>query len=291
MAAAAHPKTVIPAFFLIGLVFIPIGVTLFLASQRVVQLTLDYSLCSTAPPDFAPASGGISRWRYDPATRVCQLQFAVPSDMAPPVFLYYRLTNFYQNNRRYVKSFDLKQLGGQADQGPTDLENCEPLRFADPATQVVVGGANVTVLPGAVYYPCGLIANSLFSDEISDLSCVAASGLSQCQATATAPALSYPFASDKIAWPADADRFGMTQWTQKPDWQRKIVPPPFWRIAFPQFRDGYTLENLPNLKEFHRLHVWMRTAGLPTFRKLWGSSETQLFQGTWQINITQSIYN
>ena len=28
---------------------------------------------------------------------------------------------------------------------------------------VVVNGTNVTVLPGAIYYPCGLIANSMFS--------------------------------------------------------------------------------------------------------------------------------
>jgi LEM3 (ligand-effect modulator 3) family / CDC50 family len=32
----------------------------------------------------------------------------------------------------------------------------------------------------------------------------------------------------------------------------------------------------------------MRTAGLPTFRKLWGSNHNYLASGTWQITITQS---
>jgi hypothetical protein len=79
--------------------------------------------------------------------------------MKGPVFLYYRLTNFYQNNRRYVKSFDVKQLGGAAN---TDLDNCEPLKHASNNT-VVVNGVSTPVQPTAIYYPCGLIANSMFS--------------------------------------------------------------------------------------------------------------------------------
>jgi hypothetical protein len=204
--------------------------------------------------------------------------------------MYYRLTNFYQNNRRYVKSFDLKQLGGVADLGVSDT--CEPLRYPPANTTVVVDGQTVPILPGAVYYPCGLIANSLFSDIIGNLTCVNSNfnfpNNAQCN-PASNTTYQYAFAQSNIAWPADAERFGMTEWVNQPDWQRKIVPPPFWRTAFPEFANGYNASNIPNLKSWQALQVWMRTAGLPTFRKLWGSNTANVLpQGTWQVNIVQS---
>jgi hypothetical protein len=64
--------------------------------------------------------------------------------------LYYRLTNFYQNHRRYVKSVDQGQLQGQnltAAQLDSD-GGCTPLTNAPN---------------GKPYYPCGLIANSQFN--------------------------------------------------------------------------------------------------------------------------------
>ena len=82
--------------------------------------------------------------------QVCLIRFTVPTDFTPPVMLYYRLTNFYQNHRRYVKSVDEGQLKGEnktAAQLSSD-GGCTPL----------------TVAPnGKPYYPCGLIANSLFN--------------------------------------------------------------------------------------------------------------------------------
>jgi hypothetical protein len=81
---------------------------------------------------------------------VCLIRFTVPTDFTPPVMLYYRLTNFYQNHRRYVKSVDEGQLQGQnktADQLNSD-GGCTPLIVAPN---------------GKPYYPCGLIANSLFN--------------------------------------------------------------------------------------------------------------------------------
>jgi len=64
--------------------------------------------------------------------------------------LYYRLTNFFQNHRRYVKSVDEGQLQGQ-NLTAAQLEkdgSCIPL---------------ITAPNGKPYYPCGLIANSFFN--------------------------------------------------------------------------------------------------------------------------------
>lgn len=85
--------------------------------------------------------------------------------MPAPVYMYYRLTNFYQNNRKYVKSFDLNQLKGSAIMDPNGLApECDPLKNYPEDTFVIQEGKNVTVPKGTgVIYPCGLIANSMFS--------------------------------------------------------------------------------------------------------------------------------
>ena len=72
----------------------------------------------------------------------------MPSTLEPTVLLYYKLTNYYQNHRRYVKSIDMNQLLGKY-VAPSDLQsgNCKPLgRIGDQGV-----------------YPCGLIANSMFN--------------------------------------------------------------------------------------------------------------------------------
>jgi LEM3 (ligand-effect modulator 3) family / CDC50 family len=85
----------------------------------------------------------------DPSKHMqCRLQFELPADFKHPVFVYYKLTNFYQNHRRYVQSLSTDQLKGKAVSIST-LSNCKPL-------------ASVGDKP---IYPCGLIANSVFNGE------------------------------------------------------------------------------------------------------------------------------
>lgn len=80
----------------------------------------------------------------------CVLDFTVPETMTGPVFMYYRLTNFYQNHRQYIKNYDATQLGGNKVDTYTLDTNCGPL------------GTNQDNL---VVYPCGLIANSMFNGK------------------------------------------------------------------------------------------------------------------------------
>lgn len=78
----------------------------------------------------------------------CYIQFDVPIDLDPTVFLYYKLTNFYQNHRRYVKSLNSDQLkGNHVSVGTLSGGDCKPL----------------DVIDGKAVYPCGLIANSVFN--------------------------------------------------------------------------------------------------------------------------------
>ena len=69
--------------------------------------------------------------------------------------MYYGLTNFYQNHRRYVKSRDDNQLRGiLGQQASTD---CTPFM------EVTENGEKKTIVP------CGAIANSLFSGKLDQL--------------------------------------------------------------------------------------------------------------------------
>lgn len=48
----------------------------------------------------------------------------------------------------------------------------------------------------------------------------------------------------------------------------------------------YETEGPPDLSQDEHFMVWMRTAGLPNFRKLYGRSITpNLDAGTWQIDV------
>ncbi|ODN00473.1 putative ALA-interacting subunit 4 [Orchesella cincta] len=85
--------------------------------------------------------------------RICSTEFTVPFDMHTPVYIYYEITNFHQNHRLYTKSKDDHQLFGRLydfqDQ-PVIPYGCSPAELIDRT--------------GKVYYPCGAIAGSMFSD-------------------------------------------------------------------------------------------------------------------------------
>jgi len=149
-----------------------------------------------APVDsWAKAPGGTFEWRQIPrpddtmpdsfATSVCQLRFHVPRPMDAPVMLYYRLSNYYQNQRLYVRSVNWDQLRGDALRSK-ELGDCDPLVQPDGEGS-------------KVYYPCGMIANSMFSDQIKDP--VGEDGTV------------YEFPPKDITWPSDASRYGPSKYS------------------------------------------------------------------------------
>jgi len=94
------------------------------------------------PPQFNPNQ--LSYWS-------CKIQFDIPTQLDPPIFFYYHLTNFYQNHRRYVKSFDADQLKGVAVSQANLQKNCKPMAVTPDGYSI---------------YPCGLIANSQFNGKL-----------------------------------------------------------------------------------------------------------------------------
>ena len=191
-------------------------------------------------------------------TPVCTIQFTIPNSIGSPVYLYYRLTNFYQNHRRYVKSLDLSQLKGQAVSASTiGSSACNPLKLID----------------GKPIYPCGLIANSIFNDTIPSPTLVSSSGGQDAQ--------NYTMSTTGIAWASDLELYGKTAY--KAD---EVAPPPNWAKRYPGGYNSSAGFEMPDLSTYEEFAVWMRTAGLPTFSKLALRNDRDVMvEGTYEIAI------
>ena len=83
----------------------------------------------------------------------CKVNYTIEYDFDPPIYFHYKLTNFYQNHRSYVKSRSENQLQGT---NREDNADCDP-----GEVKTASGGP----FKGEIMLPCGLIANSFFNDK------------------------------------------------------------------------------------------------------------------------------
>ncbi|EHA98507.1 Cell cycle control protein 50A [Heterocephalus glaber] len=98
--------TVLPTF-IIGLIYIPISISIFVTSNNVREIEIDY----TGTEPSSPCNKCLSP---DVTPCVCIINFTLEKAFEGNVFMYYGLSNFYQNHRRYVKSRDDSQLNGDS---------------------------------------------------------------------------------------------------------------------------------------------------------------------------------
>ncbi|XP_037603398.1 cell cycle control protein 50B [Sebastes umbrosus] len=224
---------VIPGFVVIGLAFIGIGVALFVTSQSIQVLELDYT-------GVAPGSECFKCTDPKPTPCVCELTFDIDTLFKGPVFFYYGLANYFQNYRRYGASKDDSQLSGDLDafKGPDDT--CAPYDYDSNDKPIV---------------PCGSIANSMFNDTFKLYQIV--NGTKKL----------VPFDGKGIAWWTDYNvKYRNPSVTPLKDAFNGTVKPLFWP------RPAYELDTAdPANNGFinQDFLVWMRRAALPDFRKLY----------------------
>lgn len=157
-----------------------------------------------------------------------------------------------------MQSLDLEQMSGKAVPNATiESGKCDPLR-TEPST-------------GKAYYPCGLVANSQFNDSIGN--------------PLDLDARAYYSMTDKgIAWDSDKELIKNTEYQP---WQ--VVPPPYWHNRYP---NGYNATNMPKLHEDEHFMVWMRTAGLPTFSKLYKRNDViAMPAAVYELDIVDSMFS
>jgi hypothetical protein len=88
----------------------------------------------------------------------CNVTLELDRDMDEPVFLYYELTNFNQNNRYYRRSINWEQLRGE-DQTDKEIFTCKPYdRIAD------LGYTPDGFDKDDTMNPCGIGAKTFFND-------------------------------------------------------------------------------------------------------------------------------
>ncbi|GJQ12776.1 hypothetical protein GpartN1_g4567.t1 [Galdieria partita] len=256
------PGWVISTLFLGGLVCVIIGGIILGYSNRVIRYSKRYDNipecdvgAEVAQPNFA---------------KTCSVSIDVTKQMKAPVFLYYKLNNFYQNHRRYVASRSDQQLHGDIVKISSLKRQCAPGPYAfNSTTNMSLDGQYYiqsayrsnsseinNELDSRLVIPCGLVAWSFFNDTI---------GVNQSITFVNSDNkfVNISFSTKGIAWNSDID----TKFRPGPD-------PPF------------SSEN-DDLITDEAFMVWMRVAALPNFQKLYGVIRNgSLEPGRYIFNIT-----
>lgn len=224
---------VIPGFVLIGLAFIGIGVALYVTSQGIQVLELDYTGVEQNSPCFKCTD-------LNTKNCVCELEFSIDSLFKGPVFFYYGLSNYFQNYRRYGVSKDDDQLSGDLANFKAPSDSCSPYEYDSNNNPIV---------------PCGSVANSMFNDTF------------QLYQNVQGTKKPVPFDGKGIAWWTDYNvKYRNPSITPLKNAFNGTVKPLFWS------KPAYELDPTdPANNGFinQDFLVWMRRAALPNFRKLY----------------------
>ncbi|XP_063926292.1 cell cycle control protein 50A-like [Zophobas morio] len=242
------PSTVVPCFYFIGVCFLTFGAVLQASNRKVKEVEVDYTECG-ALEAASQTCANILIADIKASCR-CQVSFTLPERWKEKdIYLYYNLNNYYQNHRRFTTSRDNYQLYGSTSADKT----CDPL--------ATVGNTSIA--------PCGLIANSFFNDSfiLKDPSgkVVTLSG-------------------KDISWSTDKTRFKNPppQYNLKEAF-KNTTRPPYWTFEvyeMPSSGDGYG-----NGYENEDFIVWMRTAAVSNFKKLYRRVQGPLEAGSYVLEV------
>eukprot|EP01130_Rhizamoeba_saxonica_P010459 TRINITY_DN427_c0_g1_i4.p1 TRINITY_DN427_c0_g1~~TRINITY_DN427_c0_g1_i4.p1 ORF type:complete len:285 (+),score=33.87 TRINITY_DN427_c0_g1_i4:275-1129(+) len=219
------PVPVITCFSIMGIIFLAIGGLLYHFNNSINEYEFDYS------SDEACVSSSL-----------CEINITINSDtpLRAPVYMYYKLTNYYQNHRRYVTSRSDSQLSGDYVNSYSSIQDCKPYESLENSRE-----------EEDMYLPCGLIASSQFSDVIR---------LFESDGSAAVP-----LKKEGIAWESDLNK----------------------KFNNPPAEASNQIRLIPDFKDEDFI-VWMRTAGLPTFRKLYRIIEQDL-EGNYYFRIENNF--
>ena len=214
-----------------GVLFIVIGIIILVFSKSIKEIEIRYD-------DRPECEIG----------NKCEISFLIEKNMKKNVFVYYRLKNFYQNHRRYIKSKSIKQLKGNIMKESDIKDDCDPIILNKDIYEGVNSSDGLKTLdPDGVAHPCGLIAKSYFNDTYE----IKKQGGNE----------EITISPNGIAWSVDKDKYKNSE--------------------------NYSEHQWLNV-EAERFMVWMRPAALPDFRKPWGRIEKDLSEGNYTVIITNN---
>lgn len=226
-------KCAITIYVIIGLIFFALGIAMLVKSNEIFELQQRYD-------------DGCKVDKTNP-DKVCAVTFTLTDKVTAPIYFFYRVTNFYQNHRRYVQSIDVNQLSAGVFVSNQSYSNCEPVtQNKHLFTKKSVSGIDLD--PEAQAFPCGLVARSLFNDTF------------ELRYTNGASSTLYTLEEKGIAWPDDVNyRYKNSNGT----WQSN------------QWVDVTS----------ERFMTWMKMSPFMDFRKTWGIINQDMPAGQYTLNI------
>ena len=141
-------KSTTLTFIISGFIFLILGIVRYLYSNKVQELEIDYTNCEQK--------------------LACTVNFNLSTNFQPPIFVFYRVGNFYQNYRKYVRSKSPQQLNGQIISDAQLKMDCAPIITMNDLR--IYQGAKTT-LDGTILSknapasPCGLMAATVFNGK------------------------------------------------------------------------------------------------------------------------------
>uniref|UniRef100_A0A8C6UG52 Cell cycle control protein n=1 Tax=Neogobius melanostomus TaxID=47308 RepID=A0A8C6UG52_9GOBI len=247
---------VIPLFVLVGLAFIGIGVALFVTSRNLHVLEMDYTGVEKTSPCFS-CSDPIKQKNCK-----CSLSFELDKLFEGPVFFYYGLTNYFQNQRAYGVSKDYNQLSGDLDYftfffSIVPDSTCKPYRY-DVNNKPIV--------------PCGSLANSMFNDTFNLYQMK--NGVKE----------EVPLDGKGISWWTDYNiKYRNPSVNPLRNAFNGTVKPLYWSKPAYELDPTDTANNGFINQDFL---VWMRRSALPNFRKLYRRITDGLPAGNYSLEIS-----
>ncbi len=128
------PSRIVTAYIIIAVIMIPLGIYFVVGGNQSWKTEFRYD--NQEDCHINTENEG----------KKCTVSFTIDKDLDGPVYAYYQISDFYQNRRKYVSSYDQDQLLGN--KIVSTRPSCSPFR-----TQ---SGLDIN--------PCGVVANTLFND-------------------------------------------------------------------------------------------------------------------------------
>ncbi|KAG8344259.1 hypothetical protein TRVL_04918 [Trypanosoma vivax] len=300
-------------FVIIGIICCPIGVLIEVSNQRAGELSLRYD-------NIHKCTGKNNMGSFTFGTGALQLKtgcqtsvdFVLNETLRAPVNLYYGLTRFYQSHRSALNSRSDKQLMGIP---VRHIPDAAP--FVNPGdingmldTPITFFNTTTVKYADMVYVPAGLIAWYMFNDTFTlyKLEGEGASAIRTlvCNGTDFSRSTNLPLNGSRtanlckkkgIAWSSDVrDRFkapnielSQRVWTAGYEAYNGVpqVPPPSNDTFFNNGWYAGEIGHAIPVTTDEDFIVWMRSASLPHFHKLYRVIETDLHPGRYTMEIAE----
>lgn len=236
------------------------------------------------------------------ANHTCFVSMTLPNDVQSPVRVFYELDRYYQNHRRFVSSMIRAQFTDEwrPNAGWSMLE-CPPMKSVVSELCTVGDCESPDDAKQRDFFPCGIVANTLFNDIFWLHEGTLPSGEKLTRTDLVSKGIGRIYAAHNNknpTWDLSTDTY-LPVWLN-PNTSR-IIPPPTGPTA-PHITEDYTNSTAwvhdavdPNFgvgtgveNEFWR--VWVEGAAMHPFRKPYGRIERDLPAGTTLTFAVQSNF-